>query len=78
MEHIISDPSYKGTILLRSFSYNSFVKFHSKKFGSHNMTMLYRNPCYNEASYNDCTVLFTALLSQTFWADYPMLLGINI
>ena len=31
-----------------SFSYNSFVKFHVKKFGSHNMTVLYPNLCYNE------------------------------
>ena len=45
---------YKGTILLRnyrkmtmlwSFSYNSFVKFCGKIFGSHNMTVLYPNPC---------------------------------
>ena len=43
---------YKGTILQRnyrkmtikwSFSYNSFVKFHDKKFGSHNITVLYPN-----------------------------------
>ena len=33
---------YKGTKF--SFSYNSFVKFHGIKNGSHNMTMLYPNP----------------------------------
>ena len=32
--------------ILWSFSYNSFVKFLGKKFGSHNMTMLYPSPCY--------------------------------
>ena len=32
-----------------SFSYNSFVKFPGKKFGSRKMTMLYPNLCYNEA-----------------------------
>ena len=54
------EPCYKGTILLRyygnitilwSFSYNSFVKLHGKKFGSHNMTLLYPNLCYNEVCY---------------------------
>ena len=31
-----------------SFSYNSFVKFHGKKFRSHKMTVLLcPNPCYN-------------------------------
>ena len=28
-----------------SFSKNSFVKIHGKKFGSPNMTALYPNPC---------------------------------
>ena len=29
------------------FSYNSFVKFHGKEFGSHNMTVVYPNMyCY--------------------------------
>ena len=31
-----------------SFSYNSFVKFYGKKFGSHNATVLYPNLCYNK------------------------------
>ena len=30
LEHFISEPCYKGTILLRNY-YNSFVKFHGKK-----------------------------------------------
>ena len=45
MDCVISEPFYKGTILQRiyrkmtilwSFSYNSFVKSHGKKFVSHN------------------------------------------
>ena len=32
--------SYKGTIILWSFSYNSFLKFHGKNIWSHNMTVL--------------------------------------
>ena len=57
MNPFISELCYKGTILQRnyrkmtikwSFSLNSFVKFHCKKFGSHNMTVLYPNLCYNE------------------------------
>ena len=34
--------------ILRSFFYNSFVKFHGKKIGSHNMTMLYPIQSYHE------------------------------
>ena len=31
------------------FSYNSFVKFRGKKkMGSHILTVLYPNPCYNK------------------------------
>ena len=30
---------------------NSFVKFHGKKIGSHNMTILYTNLCYNKVCY---------------------------
>ena len=37
--------------ILWSFSYNSFVKFHGKKFGIHNITLLYPNLCYNEMCY---------------------------
>ena len=48
-EHAISEFCYKGTILQRnykkmttklSFSCNSSVKFHGKKIGSHNMTVI--------------------------------------
>ena len=55
LDHVISESCYKGTILQRidrkmtilwSFSYYSFVKFHGKLFGNHNMTCLYRNLCY--------------------------------
>ena len=66
---IMSEPCYKkGTILQRnnrkmafnyhdewSFSYDFLVKFHFKKFGSQNMTLLYPNEvCYNKeiALYN--------------------------
>ena len=31
-----------------SFSINSSLKFHGKNFGSHSMTLLYPNLCYNE------------------------------
>ena len=57
MDHVISELCYKGTILQRnyrkmtivwSFFYTSFVKFHGKIFGSHKMTMLYPNLCYNK------------------------------
>ena len=35
-----------------SFSTNSFVKFHGKnKYWSHNMTVLYPNPCYDKVRY---------------------------
>ena len=46
-DSVISESCYKGTILKRnsrkmtlkwSFSYNSIVKFHGKKIGSHNQT----------------------------------------
>ena len=59
---VISESCCRGTILQRnyyrkmailwSFSYNSFVKFHDKKFVSHNMTRLYFNPCYGHFAYN--------------------------
>ena len=60
MDSVIREFGFKVTILQRnyrkmtiiwSFSYNSFVKFHGKKFGSHNMTVLYSNPCFNEVCY---------------------------
>ena len=34
-----------------SFLFNLFVKFHGNKYVSHNMAMLYPNPCYNEVCY---------------------------
>ena len=37
---------YRKMTIIWSFPYNSFVKFHGKKFGSHNMLVLH--PCYNE------------------------------
>ena len=37
-----------------SFSYNSFVKFRGKKYGSHNMTMLYLNPHDNVIKGQHC------------------------
>ena len=53
MGHVTSEMCFKETILqgnyrkmtiLWSFSYDSFVKFH----GSHTMTVLYPNLCYNK------------------------------
>ena len=48
-----------------SFSYNSFVKFHGKKFGGHNMTMLYQNPSYNKVCYKG-TAVYIALNIKWF------------
>ena len=54
INYVIGELCYKETILQRnyrkmtivwSFSYNSFVKFHGKKIGSHNMTVFYPNLC---------------------------------
>ena len=43
---------YRKMIILWSFSYNSFIKFPwEKKFGNHNMAVLYPNLCYNEVCY---------------------------
>ena len=59
MDCVISE-SYNWTILQRnyrkmtnlwSFSYNSFVKLYGKKIGSHNMTPLHPDLCYNEVCY---------------------------
>ena len=33
------------------FSYHSFVKFDSKKFGRHNMNVFYPNVSYNKVCY---------------------------
>ena len=68
-DHILCKLCYTGTILQKnyrkmtipwSFSYNSFVKFHGKKYGSHNMTMLYLNPLYNEMCYKEATLYISA------------------
>ena len=49
-----------------SFSYNSFVKFYGdKKNGSHNMTPLYPNLCYNEVCYKG-NVLYFAVVYVNF------------
>ena len=68
MDHhlrIILQRNYKKmTILPWSFSYNSFVKFHGKKFGSQNMAVLYPIPCYIEVCYNG-TVLYKVTIHTT-------------
>ena len=60
LEIVISESCYKATILQRndrkmtmawSISYNSFVKLQDKKIGSHKMSLLHPNPCYNEVCY---------------------------
>ena len=55
---VISELCYQRTILHRNyrkrtllFSYNSFVKLYGKTFRSHNMSVLYDYPCYNEVHY---------------------------
>ena len=59
MDCVISELCYVGTILQRnfrkmtitwSFSYNCCVKLLRKKFGSHNMTVLYPNLCYKKST----------------------------
>ena len=47
----ISQRNYRKMTIQWSFSYDSFVKFHAKKFGSHNITVLYPNLCYNKVCY---------------------------
>ena len=65
MDCVKSELCYKGTILQRNygkmtfarkFSYDPFVKFYSKKFGSHNMVILYPNPFYNKVCYKGTAV----------------------
>ena len=60
LHHVISELCYKGTILQRkyrkmtilwSFFYNSFLIFHDLKFGNHNMTVFYPNPCFFKVYY---------------------------
>ena len=36
---------------------NSFVNFHGKN-GSHNMNVLYPNPCYNEVCYKGTAIYY--------------------
>ena len=60
MDSVINGWCYKGTLLQRNYRImtmkwsfsciNSFIKFHGKKNGSHNMTMLCPNFYYNEVS----------------------------
>ena len=51
MNCVIKGQFYKGIIGISFFPYNSFEKFHGKKIGSHSMTVLYPNLCYNEVCY---------------------------
>ena len=51
---------------LWSFSYNALVGFHGKIFGSHNMTVLYPNLCYNEACYKEATLYLSIESMITF------------
>ena len=48
-----------------SFSYNSFVKFHGTIFGSHTMTMLKPNQCYNEVCYKGTALYFFSMFIET-------------
>ena len=48
------------------FFYNSSVKFRTKKFRSHNITVLYPNQCYNEVSYKG-NVLYLSLRPEFFY-----------
>ena len=70
MEHVISELHYQGTILQRnnrkmaikwSFSYNSFVKYHGKIFGSHNLTKIYPNLRYSQVCYKG-TALYNSYI----------------
>ena len=57
--------------ILWSFSYNSFVKFHGKKFGSHNMTVLYPNLCYNKVCYKGSALYYD--LSYCGFTVFPVI-----
>ena len=46
MDEVIREKCHKEVILW-SFSYNSFIKSHGEKIGSHNMTVICPNLCYN-------------------------------
>ena len=47
-----------------SFSYNSFIKFHVEKIGSHSRTVLYLSLCYNKVCYEG-TVLNLFFVTAT-------------
>ena len=61
MDRVISEWCYKGTILQRnyrknvhfslSFSHSSLKNSRINKFGSHNITVVYPNLCYNKMCY---------------------------
>ena len=46
-----------------SFSYDSFVKFHGKKLGSQNMSVLHPNSCYNEVCYKGTALYLSRAVS---------------
>ena len=56
--------------MIWSFSYNSLFKFNGKTFGSHTMTVLYPNQCYNEVCYKGTTQYFLSMFIET-----PVILG---
>ena len=53
MDHVMSESYNKGTILQRNYYRKmTLLKFHGKKkFGSHNMPVLYLNLCYKRVIY---------------------------
>ena len=87
MDRVMSESCYKGTILqwkyiekepfiLRKttihFTRIPLQNVMVKKFGKHNLTVLYSNLCYNEVCYNECKLLATAQTSLhtcTVWPD---------
>ena len=59
---------YKGII-------GHFVNSMAKKFGSHNMTVLYPNPCYNEVCYKGialCTGGVFVRFDFRYWVVFSM------
>ena len=63
MDGLTSESCYKGTVLQRNYRKMTIIipllNFMGKSFGSHNMTVLYPNSCYNEVCYK-----WTALYSN--------------
>ena len=61
MDWVLSESCYKGTLLQNNYRTLPFhghfpiiprkTPWYVKKFGSHNMTVLYRNTCYYEVCY---------------------------